>query len=305
MKNAEQLRADRFEIIVRGIVFNRTILQFLEFYGGRLNHRGKWRIISWIRRVFHISLNEDRIVRRAGLLWKLNPANYVESDLFWFGRMDTWELYHARRFVQEGSVIFDIGANFGFYSCLLAHGLRSKCEVYSFEPFPETYARLQENVRRNHLEDCVRAFPIGLSDVSGHVSMSGVHGNSGAAHITPKKGDITLLTLDQVCVDCAITRIDFIKLDVEGFEVFVLRGGAKTIQRYKPVILVEMNPPTLQRAGVACKELSETLERYGYCLYFANKKKLVPLTVLPKLGDDYIDVFCIHSSLAGKYGAKN
>jgi hypothetical protein len=62
-------------------------------------------------------------------------------------------------------------------------------------------------------------------------------------------------------------------------------------------MLVEMNPPTLKRAGVSCEELADALEQYDYRLFIAQRKNLVPLTTLPH-DEDYVDVFCIHSSIA-------
>jgi FkbM family methyltransferase len=273
------------------------MLRMLEFYGARLKHPGKWRVHSWIRNTFNVHVDEDRVVCRNGLWWKLNPSNYVESDLFWLGGKDTWEVYHIRRLVKEGSVIFDVGANFGYYSCSLAHGLRRNCKVYAFEPFPRNYERLKENLRLNHLEGCVRPFPLGLSNVSGQVAMAASSGNTGAAHILPGAGVITLSTVDQICDEEQIAKLDFMKVDVEGFEVFVLKGGDKIIRRDKPAMLVEMNPPTLKRAGVSCEELADALEQYDYRLFIAQRKNLVPLTTLPH-DEDYVDVFCIHSSIA-------
>ena len=103
---------------------------------------------------FNIGVDEDFEVLRQGLVWKLNPSNFVEQDLYWLGVKDCWELYHSKLFLRSGEVIFDIGANFGYYSCMIASILSKNCKIYAFEPIPSNYERLKkcftEQVRELH-----------------------------------------------------------------------------------------------------------------------------------------------------------
>src|SRR5262249_14747784 len=116
-----------------------ALARLLEFYGTRLHHRGQGRIHMMLRRILKPDLNADFDVTRGGLHWRLNPSDFVQADLFWFGRKDYWETHHLRKLLHPGSVLFDVGANIGYYAITLAAALGNACRVYAFEPFPSTY----------------------------------------------------------------------------------------------------------------------------------------------------------------------
>jgi FkbM family methyltransferase len=272
---------------------NNFWVKALAFYGTKIHHRGQWRVHALLRRVLGISVDADFEVLRSGLMWRLNPNNYVESDLFWLGSKDLWELYHAKRFLSPGCVIFDIGANFGYYSCVLGSTLNMNCTIYSFEPFPSNYERLIANISLNNMESCIHAYRLGLSDSEGTASMKSNPANTGAAYVDVRDGDTILTTIDHFSDKKAIKHIAFIKIDVEGFELFVLRGGEKTIKSSKPVILIELNPPTLMRLGLNPQDVVDKLTDYGYSLFVPNRQKLVKLVDLPR-DVNYKDVFCVH-----------
>ena len=257
-------------------------------------HRGQWWVHAWLRRILRVDVDAEFEVQRSGLWWRLNPSNYVESELFWLGRRDIWQLRHARKFLTPGCVILDIGANFGYYACQLATSLDKNCVIYAFEPVPSNHERLLKNIALNRLEGCIRPVKFGLSDSDGSASMTINPANTGAAHITGKAGDIPLTTLDHFCASEGIARVDFIKIDVEGFEVSVLRGGEETIKSSRPVILIELNPTTLRRVGLSARDVVDMLKGFGYSLYVARRERLEALVDLPT--DDYVDVFCLPSN---------
>ena len=142
------------------------IVKALLFYGCRFpNHRGKWWVHAQLRRLLGAVINEEVDVVRKGLRWSLKPSDYTQSELFWLGSRDRWDTYHAKRILKPGSVIFDIGANFGYYSIMLASHLKGECEIYSFEPNPNTYQRLLKNVSLNNFEPVIKPHCLGFSDV--------------------------------------------------------------------------------------------------------------------------------------------
>lgn len=273
---------------------NSPLLKVIEFYGTRLHHRGQWRVFTKLRRLFDMNVDSDFEVKRAGLRWVLNPADYTQSEFFWLGQKDAWQTYHAKRLVKPGAVIFDVGANFGYYSITLAAHLNRDCTVYAFEPFPVTYERLSKNISLNGLAGCVRPVRLAASDSAGCGSMKADPGNKGTAHITKRDGDVVLTTIDQFCADNGIESVHFMKIDVEGFEPCALRGGAETIKRSTPVILIELNPVTLRRAGSSVPEVVDILKGHGYSLYVTNRRRLEPLASLPN-GPSYVDTFCLHA----------
>ena len=253
--------------------------RFLEWYGLHGRHPGQWRVHSALRNILRAHVDADLAVERQGLRWILNPSDFPQENLFWLGESDRWDLFHARRMVRPGSVIFDVGSNFGYYALMLAAGLRQECEVHAFEPTDATFDRLSQHIALNGM-DCVHAHRLALSDAPGTASMHGRNGNSGAAFVELGDGGrVGVTTLDAFVAERGIRRLDFMKIDVEGFEERVLRGGERVLRELRPTILLEVQPVTLQRAGSSVQRLADLLGSHGYVLRQANRERLVPLVL--------------------------
>ncbi|MEI8349039.1 MAG: FkbM family methyltransferase [Candidatus Omnitrophota bacterium] len=134
---------------------------------------------------------------------------------------------------------------------------------------------------------------VGFANTNSTAYISEPVGNSGAAIIVNKKGDrsVTLYRLDDFCCDRKIDKIDFLKIDVEGFERYVLEGGKETLKKSRPVMLIELNPVALAKNSQSVLELVEFIKHNGYVLYEVMRTKLKLLTHLPG-GEDHIDAFC-------------
>jgi len=268
-------------------------VRLLLYYSGRMpDHMGKWRVISALRHFFSPLQKIPIRVHRDHLTWTIDPTDYVQSQLFWYGTRDKWEIYHLRKLLSPGAVIFDVGANFGYYSLVLAHALQRNCTVYAFEPNPATFERLCDNVSLNGLGGVIHAQRLGLSDCEGEASLSEPSDNSGATILTAGQG-IKVTTLDSFALANNVPRVDLIKIDVEGMERFVLRGAERLIGRKPaPVILVEVHPHTLRRAGTSAAELLDDLRRLGFEICELRRQTLTPLRRVPS-SNDYINVLCI------------
>jgi FkbM family methyltransferase len=148
--------------------------------------------------------------------------------------------YHARKFIKNDSVIIDAGANAGVFSVFAAH-LSPQGKIYSFEPSPETYELLSKNTREysqiltfNHgLGDISKEENLILAESSGSNTMvdSGMRDGTSASMVK-----VCVKTIDEVVREQGITRVDFIKMDTEGYEEKILYGAKETIQKYAPVL---------------------------------------------------------------------
>jgi FkbM family methyltransferase len=269
----------------------------LEFYGTRVTHRGKWRIHEFLRSLLHADYNGDLQVERQGLLWTLNPADFVQTHLYWTNEYEAWDLFHLYRWVQPGSVVFDVGANFGYYSLKLASALKGEGQVFAFEPCAAIFARLQNNVKLNCLESLVGTQCLGLSDTVGFAHLEQCAANSGAATLSlENKGEQILLdTLDHFCEVRKVSKLNLLKIDVEGNELQVLRGGAEVITCRKPTIMIEFNTSALNRFGATVEELAHQLLTWEYDLFTAQREKLLPFQ-LRRSVPIMCNVFCIPKS---------
>jgi FkbM family methyltransferase len=164
--------------------------------------------------------------------------------------------------------IIDIGAQSGLYS-LYAKFLPNS-NFYSFEPFPDTFACLNENLKLNKINN-VKTFNIGLSDKKGlstlnlSKSHNGLHtmGNNPLRFNDINSININTDTLDEMFFNKNI-HVHFIKIDTEGWEYYILKGGEKTIKKYKPIIQLEWNIINMKQCNVTENDLINLLKSYGY-----------------------------------------
>lgn len=186
---------------------------------------------------------------------------------------------HVRSFLRKcasrhnGGIAVDAGANVGVYSVELA---ALGYEVHAFEPIPETYARLQKNLALNSsIVGKVRSIDRALGDREQRLTMTGPGNSPATAHIsqTPANGVSALLpvwitTLDAYAESTGIQHIDFLKLDVEGYEPAVLRGAARLLGRHGiDTVYFEWCPPLLRRLGFDPSEPLTELKNFGYAFY--------------------------------------
>jgi len=267
-------------------------VRLLLYYSSRMpDHRGKWRVISFLKQ-FTAPLQKAAItVDREHLTWRIDPSDYVQSQSFWYGTKDKWEILHLRQILSQGAVIFDVGANFGYYSLVLAHFLQRNCTVFAFEPNPQTYQLLCNNISLNKMETVIHAQPMGLSDSDDEASFVEPVGNTGATTLVKGRG-IRVTTLDSFVRDHQVSKVDLIKIDVEGMERLVLRGARSLLESMAaPMILIEIHPHTLRRAGTSAAELISDIRLLGFEIYELRRDTLRPLRTIPR-GNNYINVLC-------------
>jgi FkbM family methyltransferase len=168
---------------------------------------------------------------------------------------------HADFIPQSGWTVFDVGANIGVFTVLQAtQGAR----IYSFEPNPDSYSRLSRNVTANKLSDRVRLFPTALGDERGVGSLHVTGGGTTGGVVTPVEADasasgvaVPIATLDEVVSTLPGLSIDLLKIDAEGSEVAILRGGERTLDHVQR-IMVEYHSRDLLR------QVREILARKGF-----------------------------------------
>jgi FkbM family methyltransferase len=273
------------------------VWKMLEFYGTRINHRGKWRVHEFLRSALGANADCNLEVKRRGLLWRLNPSDFVQTHLYWTGEYEPWDLLQLSRWVHPGAVVFDIGANFGYYSISLASAMQRAGHIFAFEPCKMTFSRLSTNIALNHLESLITAIPCGLSESRGLAYLDQIDGNSGAATLSAHvEGEaIEVDTLDHFCEANDVHGVDVIKVDVEGSELRVIEGARATLARHQPVIMVEFNSSALTAAGTSVGRLEDVLGGLGYNLFAAKRECLIPFKAAlqqPILAN----VFCIPES---------
>lgn len=277
------------------------------FYGLRTPyHPGKWRVVDVLVRALRLRTcyrGRTFVVRRQGIQWALNPDCLIQRSLYYLAVLERQETRWLQARVRPDWVFFDVGANFGYYAMVVSAASQGRARVYAFEPLASNFHLLARN---KHLNEFDRVTPVklALSDRAGAVdffvppvSCSGVgrlvDGPLDDPHGYVDKVQAT--TLDAFVAQRGVRRMDFLKIDVEGAELRVLRGGAETLRRLRPTIMIEFFPQGLAALHASAAELLDAILALGYSPFRIDHRRLLPLRDPPRTG--YCNVICLPKAL--------
>jgi len=173
-----------------------------------------------------------------------------------------------RAAVTPGTVALDIGANVGAYTLLLAHWVGKAGRVYAFEPSRPAFRGLRRHISLNLQGDVVRPLPVAVSDREGSANLiaASTAGESRLAggFETASGVTVAVTTIDNFCAQEGV-QPSFIKVDVEGEELGVLRGARETIRKAgdRLALFVELHPSIWPVNGTARSEIDAELDRQG------------------------------------------
>ncbi len=191
------------------------------------------------------------------------------------------------------AVVLDVGANIGLATLAMATALPASARLLAVEPSPRNLAHLRRNLAANGLAQRVEVVAAAAGAEPGSLSFhesefgAGSHLVSGhhlAGNAMPAV-QVPVETLDRVVSSRGLERLDFVKIDVEGFEPDVLAGGAGAIARFRPVIYVEFNSWTLMAyRNLNPREFLEDLvRRFPHVLAFGPTGGFEPVSGQPAM----------------------
>jgi FkbM family methyltransferase len=216
------------------------------------------------------------------LLRALKKRHYARK-LALLSEADEKDFPPLRYLIGAGDHVVDVGANFGLYTKWLSHCVGEAGRVYAVEPIPQTCEILRYCVNKLGLTNA-EVINCAVSDSKGGVSMEVPRFSSGGenyyeARIVKEepKGPLRLVRVPCQTIDGLLAEkpnpISFLKVDVEGHELRVLRGARRTIERSKPAWLIEVSDSPDDPQSTA-RELFRLLERYGYSALWFDGARL-------------------------------
>jgi FkbM family methyltransferase len=202
----------------------------------------------------------------------LVPINdFVGRSIFFLGDLDPKISWVIDRFVRPGDVALDIGANLGVISLRLAERVGSSGQVHSFEPNPAMLSYLKCTLDANPGLP-IKVHPIALGKEEANLVLSIPQSNAGSASLvngaadgSVTKVEVPVRRLADFAAEHRLERIDFMKIDVEGFETEVLEGGKDLIARLRPkaIVLEEFQKPKFGKLPPSLQLLADL----GYQIY--------------------------------------
>lgn len=226
------------------------------------------------------------VVFKDGIRMRFRPGDTrsVPSVTVNHGAYEPKEVRALATLAAQSRVIFDIGANAGFMSLKMARALtRGDARIHAFEPVPSTFAELVANIAANELGGRISAHPRGLGERCAKVNfyVPAFHGSVAAsaralfAADDNQEVEVDVQTLDEFCRQAEIESIDLIKCDVEGAELLALRGGIRSIERTRPVLMLEMLRKWAKVYDYHPNDIIAMLSPLGYRCYSLGESELV------------------------------
>jgi FkbM family methyltransferase len=205
------------------------------------------------------------------------------AKLIYRGVFELEEINYLKSVLKEGDTFVDIGSNIGLFTLYASKRVGENGKVLSFEPSPKTFSRFVENIELNQLNN-VSQNQIGLSDKEGeltlNLSCNGMDAwETFAPDFSNKFQNQTLVpvsTLDLRLMSEDKSKIHLVKIDVEGWEKFVLLGGKQFFKEYSPIVMMEFTEENTNAAGYKVTELYDMMKDWGYNWYTIKNGVLVP-----------------------------
>ncbi len=199
----------------------------------------------------------------AGMKLMLNLHN--EKD-YWLGTYEPELQNAARKFVRSGMVIYDVGANIGYISLMMAQLSGINGKVFSFEALPNNVQRLQKNIALNQMESIIKVVPKAVVDISHPVSflahasnaMGKARGSAGREAHYEQEIKVDGLALDDFVFSEGNPAPALIKMDIEGGEVLAVKGMQRILKENHPILFIELHG---QEAG---RVVWQALSKAGY-----------------------------------------
>jgi FkbM family methyltransferase len=221
----------------------KLILRFIKQFPIR---KGKERVVDYIRKFLSFSegtMREAIIDNDVPIF--VDIFERIQSYMYFIGEFERYETKKFIHAINPGNVVMDLGANIGYYSLIASKYIGHEGHVFSFEASPKVYESLCKNCSLGNKN--ISHFNLAIADKEGKLKFNlpqNPQEQGSGSLSTNNTGDIEVesISIDQFVQTENITRLDFIKMDIEGAEVKAFLGMKETISKYKPKMLFEFSP---------------------------------------------------------------
>lgn len=242
--------------------------------------KGKKRVSRILLNLFLKSNRSIKVDNTDGISYFLpNTIENISFEILVNGSYEPETIDFILSKLPPGAGMLDIGANIGAISIPVAKK-RPDIQVINIEASARIFGFLLKNIELNNLKNCF-ALNKAVSDSDGELvnffSPEDKFGKGSMAPVFTKIGQsVKTITIDRLCKQYPSRNIQFIKMDIEGFEYFAFKGGENLLcKEDAPDILFEFVDWAEEHAGLLAGKAQQLLLEYGYKLYSINRRKVV------------------------------
>jgi FkbM family methyltransferase len=229
---------------------------------------------------------KDLIVDVNGYKLQVIPGDLgISSELLMFKTHEPLTTKLLSKEIKKGMTCLDVGGNIGYYTLLESRIIGNSGKVIAIEPSPQNFQHLQKNLELENAKN-VESFNFAAGDKNGEVNFLVYKESNGSFTIpdgekTDLPGDIIKVpakTIDTFLNEISVDHVDFVRMDVEGYESHILQGMEETIKKSKPMFQIEVHSSLLGKEKT--KKFLENFQNHGY-----KAKYYVPRDIdLPIIG---------------------
>ncbi len=220
--------------------------------------------------------NSFRKVTRNGVKYELDISDYMEWLIFYGIQAEPRSALY--QLLKEGDVVFDVGANIGEVTFGMSKRAGNLGMIYSFEPEPFIFSKISRNLSLNSFTNiCLNNVALGDKEQELFLKAQ-VENNRGGTRINTNSNEgkkVKVSTIDLYVQQKELKKLDLIKIDVEGFEMRVLQGAQEVLQKFRPLLFIEVNDDNLKEQADSALSLIEFLFEMGYTKIEHSENKTI------------------------------
>jgi len=201
---------------------------------------------------------------------KLHIDEWIQQQIYFLDVFDERGIRFLQNHLNPGDIFLDIGANIGCYTLAASKMVTDTGKVYAFEAISGVFEKLTYNANINKLQNVVlenKAIYSKEDTLTFYVSARENMGMSSIFRHDTESGQtetVKAISVDQYVTEKNIQKINVIKIDIEGAEMFALKGMTKTLQNLKPLVMIELSEDVLPNTTFSKNDVVLFMEDLGY-----------------------------------------
>lgn len=222
---------------------------------------------QWLQQ---LGLRAYKALARSGLLSNRHGRRlFLKAYGLYKRLLEAGPVDELRRFVPEGSVVVDVGANIGFFTLKFAQWVGPAGQALAIEPDQENFDALTQALARSGVAARVRTFKAVAAERPGSLLLERNEFHPGDHKIALGGAGVAVpaVSVDSLADELAGRPVSLIKIDVQGAEMMVLAGARRTLAKHAPALFVEVDERALAHFGATSHELVSLLEGFGYRMH--------------------------------------
>lgn len=222
------------------------------------------------------------LIQKIGECLYKNAYSVYQPTYFLYKKVsENSEINFFKANIKKEDIVFDIGANIGFYSLLFSKLVGDKGRVFAFEPEKNNFLKLLKNTKNKSNIHCINA---AVSEKSGSITLYSsefglnVDFRTYSTQSNQIISQIDAWALDDFCEMNNISKIDWIKMDIQGYEYFALSGMKNTLNKFSNIkIFMEFWPYGINQSGITIHQFFRFFQSLGLNVYLFQNGKLLEL----------------------------